>query len=115
MATQEEVQKELEDTKKSLKATEEELEKQKDKEAKKATEEEEKEKEGRKSSTDEKEEEKKAQDELQKYQIVAQRINLLNQVEPKDQFGEKYSQADLDKHYAKAEFEKLTPSTVKKV
>jgi len=45
---------------------------------------------------------KLVQIELQKYHIVAQRIHLLNQTEPKDQFGELYSQADLDKHYAKA-------------
>jgi len=52
------------------------------------------------------------QGELQKLQMIGQRINMLNQSEPKDQFGEKYSQADLEKHYAKAkaEFEKVIPS-----
>ena len=49
--------------------------------------------------------------ELAKYVNVAKRIDMLNQSEPKNQFEEKYSQADLEKHYAKAkaEFEKVIP------
>jgi len=48
---------------------------------------------------------------MQNFQMVVQRINLLNQPEPKDQFGEKYTQVELDKLYikTKAEFEKVIP------
>ena len=56
---------------------------------------------------------KTLQEELRKYQIILQRLNLLREDSPKDQFGDEIQQAEIDKHYtkAKAEFEKIFPPT----
>jgi len=54
---------------------------------------------------------KKAQEELRKYQTILQRLNLLREEIPKDQFGDNISQADIERHYtkAKADFDKAIP------
>ena len=54
---------------------------------------------------------KKIQEELRKYQIILQRLNLLTQETPKDQFNDDISQTDIDRHFnkAKTEFEKIFP------
>ena len=54
---------------------------------------------------------KKIQEELRKYQIILQRLNLLREETPKDQFGDDISQTDIDRHFTKAktEFEKIFP------
>lgn len=56
---------------------------------------------------------KSLQEELRKYQLLLQRLNLLSQETPKDQFGDDIPQTDIDKHYtkAKAEFDKIFPKT----
>ena len=56
------------------------------------------------------------QNELQKYQKLVQRLNLLNKPEQVNQFGDKLSPADLEKHFikAKAEFDKLFTATKNK-
>ena len=53
----------------------------------------------------------KIQEELRKYQIILQRLNLLTQETPKDQFNDDISQTDIDRHFnkAKTEFEKIFP------
>jgi len=56
---------------------------------------------------------KSLQEELRKYQIILQRLNLLREDSPKDQFGDLIAQTEIDKHYskAKAEFDKIFPKT----
>jgi len=54
---------------------------------------------------------KKIQEELRKYQVILQRLNLLREETPKDQFGDDIPKTEIDKHFtkAKAEFEKIFP------
>ena len=54
---------------------------------------------------------KKAQEQLKKYQITLQRLSLLSQESPKDQFGDDIPQTEIDKHFDKAqsEFLKIFP------
>ncbi len=56
---------------------------------------------------------KSLQEELRKYQMILQRLNLLREEKPKDQFGDDIIQTELDKHFtkAKAEFDKIFPAT----
>ena len=58
---------------------------------------------------------KSLQEELRKYQMILQRLNLLRDETPKDQFGDSIPQAEIDKHYTKAkvEFDKIFPVTPK--
>jgi len=58
---------------------------------------------------------KKLQEELRKYQIILQRLNLLRADSPKDQFGDDVPMSEIEKHYGKAktEFDKLFPPATK--
>ena len=51
------------------------------------------------------------QEELRKYQMILQRLNLLRDETPKDQFGDDIPSVEIDKHFSKAklEFEKIFP------
>ena len=53
------------------------------------------------------------QEELRKYQLILQRLNLLREDTPKDQFGDDIPSVEIDKHYTKAklEFEKIFTPT----
>jgi len=59
---------------------------------------------------------KSLQEELRKYQMILQRLNLLREDAPKDQFGDSIPSTEIDKHYtkAKAEFDKIFPVTTPK-
>lgn len=53
------------------------------------------------------------QEKLRQYQLILQRLNILSQDSPKDQFGDDIASVEIDKHYTKAklEFEKIFPPT----
>ena len=58
---------------------------------------------------------KSLQEQLRRYPIILQRLNLLREETPKDQFSDSIAQTEIDKHYtkAKAEFDKIFPITPK--
>ena len=58
---------------------------------------------------------KALQEELRKYQMILQRLNLLREDSPKDQFGDAIPPAEIDKHFikAKSEFDRIFPPTTK--
>ena len=53
--------------------------------------------------------------ELKENQMVLQRLSLLREDSPKDQFGDDLPSADIDKHFAKAKagFDKIFPPVQK--
>ena len=54
------------------------------------------------------------QEKLQKLNIISQRMNLVNDKDPKDQFGEPITQPDIEKHFNKTKtaFDKIIPKQV---
>lgn len=59
---------------------------------------------------------KKLQDELREIQMTLQRLNLLRQEKPKDQFNDDIPDTELKKHLnkAKSEFDRMIPSSTAK-
>ena len=56
---------------------------------------------------------KSLQEKLRQYQLILQRLNLLRDETPKDQFGDDIPSGEIDKHYTKAklEFDKIFSPT----